>query len=68
MSNIQAQAPRSTVTEPVAIIGMACRFPGASSPAELWQLLRGGLDAVTEIPADRWDVDRFYDPDACPVR
>jgi acyl transferase domain-containing protein len=52
------------VTEPVAIIGMACRFPGASSPAELWQLLRGGVDAVTEIPADRWDAARFYDEDA----
>jgi myxalamid-type polyketide synthase MxaD len=54
----------SMVTEPVAIIGMACRFPGASSPAELWQLLRGGVDAVTEIPADRWNADRFYDEDA----
>lgn len=51
-------------TEPVAIIGMACRFPGASSPAELWQLLREGVDAVTEIPADRWNADRFYDEDA----
>lgn len=54
----------SMVTEPVAIIGMACRFPGASSPAELWRLLRGGVDAVTEIPADRWNADRFYDEDA----
>lgn len=51
-------------TEPVAIIGMACRFPGANNPAELWQLLRGGVDAVTEIPADRWNADRFYDEDA----
>ncbi|HKV37012.1 MAG TPA: type I polyketide synthase, partial [Pyrinomonadaceae bacterium] len=51
-------------TEPIAIIGMACRFPGANNPAELWQLLRGGVDAVTEIPADRWNADRFYDEDA----
>ncbi|HEX8424476.1 MAG TPA: type I polyketide synthase, partial [Pyrinomonadaceae bacterium] len=43
---------------------MACRYPGANSPAELWQLLREGVDAVTEIPANRWDVDRFYDEDA----
>lgn len=64
MSNTQPQPKRSMVTEPVAIIGMACRFPGASSPAELWQLLRGGVDAVTEIPADRWNADRFYDEDA----
>lgn len=64
MSNTQAKPTRSMVTEPVAIIGMACRFPGASSTAELWQLLRGGVDAVTEIPADRWNADRFYDEDA----
>lgn len=64
MSNTQARPTRSMVTEPVAIIGMACRFPGASSTAELWQLLRGGVDAVTEIPADRWNADRFYDEDA----
>lgn len=51
-------------TEPIAIIGMACRFPGANNPAELWQLLRSGVDAVTEIPADRWNADRFYDEDA----
>jgi acyl transferase domain-containing protein len=45
------------VSDPVAIIGMSCRYPGANSPAELWRLLRGGVDAVREIPADRWDVD-----------
>lgn len=68
MKNIPTQptssAPGGQVTEPVAIIGMACRYPGANSPAELWQLLREGVDAVREIPADRWDVDRFYDEDA----
>lgn len=64
MSDTQAKPTRSMVTEPVAIIGMACRFPGASSPAELWQLLRDGVDAVTEIPPDRWNADRFYDEDA----
>lgn len=64
MSNIEDQPIRPIVTEPVAIVGMACRFPGANSPAELWQLLRGGVDAITEIPADRWDADRFYDEDA----
>jgi phthiocerol/phenolphthiocerol synthesis type-I polyketide synthase C len=49
--------------EPIAVIGMACRYPGANSPAAFWDLLRGGVDAITEIPADRWDVERFYDPD-----
>ncbi|MET0650562.1 MAG: type I polyketide synthase [Pyrinomonadaceae bacterium] len=50
--------------EPVAIIGMACRFPQADSPAAFWRLLRGGVDAVTEVPPDRWDADAFYDEDA----
>jgi acyl transferase domain-containing protein/thioesterase domain-containing protein/SAM-dependent methyltransferase/acyl carrier protein len=50
--------------EPVAIIGMGCRFPGgANSPEAYWKLLRDGTDAVTDIPSDRWDVDRFFDPD-----
>lgn len=67
MKNIPTHSMRSAlggeVVEPVAVIGMACRYPGANSPAELWQLLRAGVDAVREIPADRWDVDRFYDED-----
>lgn len=50
--------------EPVAIIGMACRFPGgASTPEAFWQMLRDGKDAITEVPADRWDIDAYYDPD-----
>jgi acyl transferase domain-containing protein len=55
-------AERSRV-EPIAIVGMSCRFPGAGNPAEFWQLLRDGRDAVTEVPRERWNVDRFYDPD-----
>ncbi|MBW4514700.1 MAG: aminotransferase class I/II-fold pyridoxal phosphate-dependent enzyme [Timaviella obliquedivisa GSE-PSE-MK23-08B] len=49
--------------EPVAIIGIGCRFPGANNPEAFWQLLRNGVDAITEIPCDRWDNTRFYDPD-----
>jgi acyl transferase domain-containing protein/NADPH:quinone reductase-like Zn-dependent oxidoreductase/NAD(P)-dependent dehydrogenase (short-subunit alcohol dehydrogenase family)/acyl carrier protein len=50
-------------TEPIAIIGMGCRFPGgADNPEAFWRLLRDGVDAVTEVPSDRWDVDAFYDP------
>jgi acyl transferase domain-containing protein/acyl carrier protein len=49
--------------EPIAIVGLACRFPGeANSPERFWQLLHNGLDAMREIPAQRWDVDAFYDP------
>ena len=42
---------------------MACRFPGAASPEAYWQLLSDGVDAIAEIPAIRWDVDAYYDPD-----
>lgn len=47
---------------PVAIVGMACRVPGAESTDALWQLLCAGGDAITEVPADRWPVDPLYDP------
>ena len=49
---------------PVAVIGMGCRLPGGiNSPDKLWEALERGDDLVTEIPADRWDVDEFYDPE-----
>src|SRR5579885_2206717 len=53
-----------TPDEPIAIIGMGCRFPGgADSPEAFWQLLSSGSDAIRDIPAGRWDVDAFFDPD-----
>ncbi|MDO3639307.1 type I polyketide synthase, partial [Mycolicibacterium arseniciresistens] len=49
---------------PIAVVGMACRLPGGiESPAELWEALLRGSDLVTEVPADRWDADDFYDPE-----
>ncbi|RKR91092.1 amino acid adenylation domain-containing protein/thioester reductase-like protein [Micromonospora pisi] len=56
--------PHAEVARPagaVALIGMSCRFPGAASPDEFWDLLVQGRDAVREIPAERWDVDQVYD-------
>ncbi|MBF2003215.1 MAG: SDR family NAD(P)-dependent oxidoreductase [Synechococcales cyanobacterium M58_A2018_015] len=50
-------------SEQIAIIGMDCRFPGADSPEAYWELLRNGIDAIREIPPDRWDVNAYYDPD-----
>ncbi|MFW5665084.1 MAG: thioester reductase domain-containing protein, partial [Coleofasciculus sp.] len=49
--------------EPIAIIGIGCRLPGAKNPESFWQLLRNGVDAITEVPKDRWDIDAFYDPE-----
>ncbi len=49
--------------EPIAIIGLACRFPGGGhDPESFWQVLREGQDAVREIPPDRWDIEAYYDP------
>jgi acyl transferase domain-containing protein/short-subunit dehydrogenase/acyl carrier protein len=65
----QPQAPRAasplTAAEPIAIVGMSCRFPGgADTPEALWRVLRDGLDVIGEFPRDRgWDVDGLYDPD-----
>jgi acyl transferase domain-containing protein len=55
--------------DPIAIVGIGCRFPGrADSPAAFWQLLCDGTDAISEVPPDRWLVDAFYDPDPKPGR
>jgi acyl transferase domain-containing protein/NAD(P)-dependent dehydrogenase (short-subunit alcohol dehydrogenase family)/SAM-dependent methyltransferase/acyl carrier protein len=53
--------------EPIAIVGMSCRLPGGvEDPEGFWELLRGGVDAITEVPRERWDVDAYYaqEPDA----
>ncbi|MGC7098255.1 SDR family NAD(P)-dependent oxidoreductase [Amycolatopsis lurida] len=51
--------------EPIAIVGMSCRFPGGvANPDDLWRLLAEGRDAMAEFPADRgWDVSELFDPD-----
>jgi len=53
---------KTTVSEePIAIIGIGCRFPGnINQPEAFWRFLSTGKDAITEIPPDRWNVDKFY--------
>ena len=50
--------------EPIAIIGMGCRFPGGGdNPEAYWRMLKTGLDAITEVPRSRWDLEDCFDAD-----
>ncbi len=53
-----------STTEPIAIVGIGCRFPGdAHSLEDFWRLLKEGRLAISEVSADRWDINSYYDPD-----
>ena len=60
-----AAARAVDANEPIAIIGIGCRVPGgADTPDAFWELLRNGVDAISEVPRARWDLDAYYDADA----
>src|SRR3954451_21905459 len=69
MSNSRVNGPVLPTTgsgsrEPIAIVGIGCRFPGRSNdPEAFWNLLESGTDAITEVPAGRWNLQAFYDAD-----
>ena len=69
-SSARALFAVDAVAEPVAVVGIGCRFPGdVVGPESFWRLLVNGEDAISEVPADRWDAEAFYDPDpAAPGR
>ena len=50
-------------SEPIAVVGMGCRFPRADNPSAFWSLLSEGIDAIREVPGERWSLDEYYDPD-----
>ena len=58
-----ASLATAATDEPIAIIAVACRFPGSPDPDAYWDVLSGGVDAIREIPDDRFDIDEFYDSD-----
>ncbi|KUO04715.1 type I polyketide synthase [Streptomyces caeruleatus] len=60
----EAAEAKRALTEPIAVVGVGCRFPGAGAGVEgFWDLLTEGRSAVREVPGDRWDVDAFFDAD-----
>ncbi len=61
----RGRSASTSTDEPIAIVGMSCRYPGGvSSPAELWELVASGTDAISEFPDNRgWEVERLFNPD-----
>jgi amino acid adenylation domain-containing protein len=57
------KAQQTDSHESIAIIGMGCRFPGAQNLQAFWKLLVDGVDAISEVTSDRWDIDELYDPE-----
>ena len=63
-ASTKLEACQRAATEPIAVVGVGCRFPGgADSPDAFWRRLAEGFDGIGEVPPERWDVERFYDPD-----
>lgn len=53
---------KATSAEPIAVVGMSCKFPNADNLDEFWELLVNGRNAVDEVPKERWDLEQWFDP------
>lgn len=62
-AGVEAIPVREANEEPIAIIGVGCRFPGAKDACAFWNLLSNGVDAIQEVPAQRFNLNEVYDPD-----
>ena len=59
-----AQRELNNLKEPIAVVGIGCRFPGGANDVDsFWSLLAQGYDAISEVPKERWNIDEYYDPD-----
>lgn len=63
MMQAELDKTRRLQNDPIAIVGMACHFPGADTPEAFWQLLQRGADMVQEVPKGRWSIDDYYAPE-----
>ncbi|GEM_PF-2331130 len=62
-ARLKIEALERARSEAIAVVGMACRFPGAAGPEAFWRLLRDGRNPIVEVPPERWVLDDYYDPD-----
>lgn len=67
-SDVFSEREDFKINEPIAIVGLSCRFPEANSLDEFWEILKNGVDTIKEIPADRWNTSDYYDPDLSAAR
>ncbi len=64
IKKLKQQLQETSTPEPIAVVGIGCRFPGGVTNTEsFWQLLEHGKDAVGEVPGSRWDIEQWYDMD-----
>ena len=60
--NARLASMEQNATQPIAVVGLACKAPGAENAEALWQLLAEGRSAMQEVPVERWDINRYFDP------